>query len=271
MNERTNDEWTPKTKLGKEVKEGKTTSVDKILDDGRAILEPEIVDFLLPGIQSDAIFIGQSKGKLGGGKRKAVKQTQKVTEDGSTVKFTSMAVIGNNNGIIGLGIGKSKDTLPSKNKSVRNAKTNMIKIRRGCGSWACGCAEPHSIPFKVMGKCGSVEVELIPAPKGTGLKVNAECAKLLKLAGIKDIWSKTKGHTESKLNNLFALFEALKQLSEVKVLPNQYANLGIIDGSSNIGVATIEDIEKEDADITIEDNDDTNNNVDNEDDGVIQA
>jgi len=243
------DEWNPRTKLGKQIKDGIITNVDHILDNGIAILEPEIVDFLLPGLNVDYLNLGQAKGKFGGGKRRPVRQTQKKTEDGNTLKFSSFAAVGNGNGVVGVGLGKSKDTLPSKNKSLRAAKLNLIKIRRGCGSWACGCATAHSIPFTVKGKCGSVEVELRPAPKGTGLKINKECAKVLKLAGIKDIWSRTRGHTEVKINHIFALFNALKKLTDVKILPNHIEQLGIVDGTNTQGVATIEDLETDEIQI----------------------
>jgi len=248
------EEWNPRTKLGRQVKNAEVTNIDYILDNGYAILEPQIVDFLLPGLQIDYLNLGQAKGKFGGGKRRPVRQTQKKTEDGNTLKFTSFAVVGNNNGVVGIGLGSSKDTLPSKNKALRQAKLHMIKIRRGCGSWACGCATSHSIPFTVSGKCGSVEITLIPAPKGTGLKINKECAKVLKIAGIKDIWSKTRGHTEVKINHIYALFEALKKLADVKILPNHIEQLGIVEGTSTDGVATLEDIEEEEIKIE-EDND----------------
>ena len=247
------EDWNPKTSLGKKVKSGEISNIDRILNEGYPILEPEIVDFLFPGIAVDYLNLGQRKGKFGGGQRSPIRQTQKITEDGSTVKFTSLATVGNSNGIVGVGLGASSDSLPSKNKALRNAKLNLIKIRRGCGSWDCGCATPHSIPFKVTGKCGSVEVELLPAPKGTGLKINKEIAKILRLAGIKDIWSRTVGHTEVKLNHVFAVFDALKKLSILKLLPSHYESLGIAEGSSqDSGIETIQDIVDEDDDIVVD-------------------
>ena len=93
---------------------------------------------------------------------------------------------------------------------------DIIRIKRGCGSWECACGEPHSIPFKVEGKCASVEVKFIPAPKGLRLACSNELKKILKLAGIKDVWSKSKGQTKTRMNHIFACFEALKQLSKTK-------------------------------------------------------
>ena len=57
----------------------------------------------------------------------------------------------------------------------------------------------------------------MPAPKGTGLKVEEECKKILELAGIKDIYSKTFGHTKTKMNLVYACFDALKKLTELKI------------------------------------------------------
>ena len=70
----------------------------------------------------------------------------------------------------------------------------------------------------------------MPAPKGTGLKVEGECAKILKLAGVKDVWSKTQGQTGTKTNLVVACFESLKNLVKVKVGSNHYESLGVVDG-----------------------------------------
>lgn len=223
-------EWKPKTDLGRKVKNGEIKSVESILDNGRRIMEPEIVDILLPNIESDLLLIGQSKGKFGGGQRRVFKQTQKKTQEGNKPKFATISVVGNKDGIVGIGYGKAKETVPAREKSFRNAKLNLIKIMRGCGDWRCGCKNPHSIPFKVRGKCGSVIVTLMPAPKGKGLCVEKECQKILAMAGIKDVWSKARGQTGSKLNLILACFEALKQLMSVKLMPEHYEALGIIEG-----------------------------------------
>ncbi len=220
--------WHPKTGMGKLAKEGKI-DIDYILDNGLKPLESEIIDALVPNVTVDLLFVGQSKGKFGGGQRRVFKQTQKKTQEGNKPKFATIAAIGNKDGYVGIGYGKSKETVPAREKSMRNAKLNLIKIKRGCGSWYCGCKQPHSIPFTVKGKCGSVIVELIPAPKGTGLCVETECKKVLGLAGIKDVWSKTSGQTRSKINLLYACFSALKQLSSMK-LPNEMRHLGIVEG-----------------------------------------
>jgi small subunit ribosomal protein S5 len=75
----------------------------------------------------------------------------------------------------------------------------------------------------VTGKCSSTIITLFPAPKGLGLCINDECKKILKMAGINDVWSKTSGQTRSRLNLVKACLNALKQLSKVH-LNEKYAN-----------------------------------------------
>lgn len=222
--------WNPKTKLGKMVKLGQITDIDEILDRGIKIREPEIVDILLPNLESDLLFFGQSKGKFGGGKRSIWKQTQKKTKEGNKPKFSALAVVGNHDGYIGIGKGKSKETVPAREKATRQAKLNIIKIKRGSGSWEGRSQDPHSIPFRVAGRCGSAKITLLPAPKGTDLKVAKECQKVLRLAGIKDIRSKTKGQTRTTINLIQALYYALKKLSTTKVTADLEKRLNVKEG-----------------------------------------
>lgn len=223
--------WNPTTALGKKVKDDSITDMADIFNQGLKIMEAEIVNKLLPNLEEDLLLIGQAKGKFGGGQRRIFRQTQKKTCEGNKIKFTTCALVGNHNGYVGVGTGKSKETVPARDKSKRNARINLIRVRRGCGSWQCNCKEPHSVPFAVTGKCGSSEITIMPAPKGKGLCVEKECAKILGMAGISDIWSKTKGQTKVKLNLIMALIDALKKLSETKVRPADYQRLGVVEGA----------------------------------------
>ena len=208
--------WDPKTKLGEEVKSGKIKNIDEILDNKRKILESEIVDSLL-NIKSDLLFVGQSKGKFGGGKRRIWRQTQRKTKEGNIPTFSTMAVVGDENGHVGIGFGKAKETLPARDKAIRKAKLNLIKIKRTCSSFDCDCSELHTVPFKVTGKAGSVRVTLIPAPQGTGLVVGNELKKVLKFAGIKDVYSKTFGRIRTTFNFVKACMDALEKTNlEIK-------------------------------------------------------
>lgn len=205
--------WKPKTKLGREVKAKKIKNINEILDSNKKILEEQIVDALL-NLKSDLLFIGQSKGKFGGGKRRAWKQTQRKTKQKNVPTFSTLAVVGDENGHVGIGMGRAKETLPARDKAIRKAKLEIIKIGRGCSSFDCACDEQHSIPFKVEGKCGSVEIILIPAPQGTGLVVANELKKVLKLAGIKDVYSKSFGSRRTTTNLVGACIDALRKTNQ---------------------------------------------------------
>ena len=203
----------PKTKLGEDVKNKKIKNIDEILDKNLKILEPEIVDSLI-NVQSDLISIGQSKGKFGGGKRRAWRQTQRKTKEGNVPSFSAMAVVGDREGHVGVGDGKAKETLPARDKAIRKAKLNIFRVGRACAAFDCDCSEEHTIPFEVEGKSGSVRVKLIPAPQGTGLVVESELKKVLQLAGIKDVYSKTFGHKKTTFNMIKACVNALKITNE---------------------------------------------------------
>jgi small subunit ribosomal protein S5 len=224
------DRWQPKTELGKKVKSRQITTMEEVIASGKPILEPEIVDMLLPNLESDLLMIGQSKGKFGGGSRRVFRQTQKKTKEGNKPKFSTYAVVGNLDGYVGLGFGKAKETVPAREKAVRKAKLSLIKVLRGSGSWADARTQPNSIPFAATGKCGSVTVELRPAPKGTGLKAQKEVAKVLKLAGIQDIWSKVRGQSRNMINVVKALEDALHKLNSTKVQDKYFKSLSIIHG-----------------------------------------
>ncbi len=228
--------WKPKTSLGMKVKSGEFTDIDEATGATQTILEAQIVDTLLPNAKTELLMIGQSKGKFGGGQRRVFRQTQKKTREGNKPRFATFSIIGNENGYIGYGSGKSKETVPAREKAIRKSKLNIFKIARGCGSWECNCATPHSIPFEVKGKSGSVKITLIPAPKGTGLCIETECAKILEICGIKDVWSKTKGHTKTKFNLILACIAALKQLMQVKVKESHIKELGIVYGKVSVPV-----------------------------------
>jgi len=202
--------WEPKTKLGRDVKDGKIKNIDEILDKGMKILEPEIVDTLM-NIESDLVSIGQSKGKFGGGKRRAWRQTQRKTKEGNVPSFSTLAIVGDGKGHIGIGSGKAKETLPARDKAIRKAKINIMKITRACAGFDCDCSELHSVPFKVSGSSGSVRVTLIPAPQGTGLVVADHLKKILKLSGIKDVYSRTTGRKRTTFNLIKACMKALEE------------------------------------------------------------
>jgi small subunit ribosomal protein S5 len=206
------EKWKPKTSLGKEVFEGKITDIEEIFKSGRKITEPEIVDKLLPNLKNELILIGGRTGKGGGIQRIPVKITATMHKSGRRFTATAFVVVGNEDGIVGVGKGSAPETRDAITKAIQKAKLNLIKVKRGCGSFECSCGEPHSIPFKVEGKSGSVRAVLMPAPKGVGLVASDEAKKILRLAGIKDVWVKTFGNTSTRMNLIKAIFNALKNL-----------------------------------------------------------
>jgi len=186
--------WIPKTQLGELVQSGLIT-IGKIFENNLVVKEKQIIDVLLPQLKEDVVTI---------------KMVQQMTASGQRSKFKAVVLIGSD-GYIGVGSTKSREVGPAIRKAIDKAKLSVIPILRGCGSKECGCGHTHSIPFKVKGKCGSVKIELIPAPAGVGLVCADKVKQLLRLAGIEDIWSKTYGDTRTSENLVKATFNALKQ------------------------------------------------------------
>lgn len=207
--------WVPKTELGRLVKEKKIKTLDEVLNFGKKILEEQIID-LLVNLESDLLLIGQAKGKFGGGKRRAWRQTQKKTMEGNVVTFASMAIVGDKKGHVGIGYGKAKETLPARAKALRLAKLNLIHVTRGFESPEAPGSVPHTVPFAVEGKCGSVRIKLLPAARGTGLVIGDEGKKIMKLAGIQDVYAVTKGQTRTTFNLAKAIMDALSKTNRMK-------------------------------------------------------
>jgi len=209
-------QWVPRTDLGKKVLEGKFQNLDQILEQGHVILEPEIVDAFIPDIKHEIVYIGGSPGKGGGIRRTATKRTARMHKSGRRYKLTAMVIVGDGHGIAGLGVATSKEHRLALEKAAMQARLNVIRIRKGCGSWECACGGDHSIPFKTKAKAGSIIVELLPAPKGTGIVANESVKKMLRLAGIQDVWVKTEGQTATRTSLIVAVFQALKNLNRTK-------------------------------------------------------
>lgn len=208
--------WIPKTNLGNKVLKGEYKTIDDLLKSGELILEPEIVDYLIPDIKNEVIYIGGSPGKGGGTRRTATKRTVRMHKSGRRFKLTSVIAVGNENGVVGISKASAREHRNALEKALVQSKMNVVRVKKGCGSWECGCGGEHSIPFKTRARVGSVEVELYPAPKGVGIVASPAGKKILNLAGIKDIWVKTRGQTSTRSNLAFATFEALKNLNRAK-------------------------------------------------------
>ncbi len=214
-------DWIPRTKLGQEVAMGQIT-LDEIFKSGKKIKEAGIVDKLLPGLQNEIIFIGGSPGKGGGIKRTPTRRTARMHRSGRRYRVSAIAAVGDGNGHVGIGKAQSVENKDAIDKAITTAKLNIIPVKRACGSWECACGESHSIPVKIDGKAGSVKVTLIPAPKGIGLCINDEAKKVIRLAGVKDIWSMSDGESRSRVNYTFAIYNAFKKMNRMK-FPEDYS------------------------------------------------
>jgi small subunit ribosomal protein S5 len=198
--------WEPKTLVGRLVKEGKITSIEELFANNYRITEPEIVDLLVPNLQQEVIDI---------------KLVQRQTDAGEKSRYKAIVAVGNGDGLIGLGTAKSTQVVMAIERAVNRAKMNLIYVQRGCGSWECACGEPHSLRVTVKGKCGSVEVHLLPAPRGLGLVAGDIAKIMLRLAGVSDCWLRSFGETRTPLSMAGAVYDALKRTNYI-VLPSMW-------------------------------------------------
>lgn len=193
-------EWKPRTKLGMLVATNKITSMDEVFENGYRIQEPEIIRMLLPDIRSEVAHVGI---------------VQKQTDAGELTRFSAIVACGNENGWFGIGKGKASQMRIAIDKATNAAMLNVIPIKLGCGSWECRCNQLHSVPFRVTGKGGSVKVEILPGPRGLGIVAGENIKNLLKLAGIKDVWTRTYGSTNTMSSTTKAIYNALRSTYSV--------------------------------------------------------
>src|ERR1700730_15184253 len=180
--EREQAPWVPKTRLGELVSSGKITTLEEIFESGQRVKEAEIVKKLLPDSKSNVVSVGI---------------VQKQTDAGEVTKFAAVVAVGNEAGWFGVGRGKAVQMRSAIDKATNEAYLNIIPVKLGCGSWECRDGRPHSVPFRITGKGGSVRVEIIPAPRGLGLVAGETVRNLLALAGVKDAWTRTYGSTNT--------------------------------------------------------------------------
>ncbi|TLZ50619.1 MAG: 30S ribosomal protein S5 [Methanobacteriota archaeon] len=219
--ERNLGEWVPRTTLGKMVLKGDVTTMGEALATNLVLREPEIVDILLPELEDEVLDVNM---------------VQRMTDSGRRVNFAITVVVGNSDGFVGLGRARGKEVGPAIRRAIDDAKIHMIEVKRGCGSWECGCFRAHSLPLKVIGRSGSVRVTLKPAPQGVGLAVGDVAKSVLRLAGIRDAWAFTQGHTKTTVNYALATFDAVQRTSRAKVSGEQTDRLKIRTGAEKVYV-----------------------------------
>jgi small subunit ribosomal protein S5 len=195
------DQWEPRTELGKRVKARQVTSIEQIFNEGRHITEAGIIDALLPNIKNEIVEIAS---------------VQRMTKNNRKAKYRATAIVGDGNGHVGVGAAKDVEVKAAVDSAIEVAKFNIIPIMLGCGSSQCSCGTKHSLPLIMRGKCGSVEVILKPAPRGLGVVANKPVRKMLEMAGVRDLWSFSRGRTRVKYNSLMATYRALQNINSIK-------------------------------------------------------
>merc|ERR1712160_177142 len=137
----------PVTKLGRLVKEQKINSMEDIYLHSLPVKEYQIIDqFFAPGTLKDEVM--------------KIHPVQKMTSAGQTNRFVCYVLVGDTNGHIGLGNKCAKEVATAIRGGIISAKMALIPVRRGY--WGGRIGNPHTVPFKVHGKCGSVHVRWSP-------------------------------------------------------------------------------------------------------------
>jgi small subunit ribosomal protein S2e len=185
--------WTPLTKLGKLVRAGKVSKLEEIYLHSLPIKEPEIVDKFLEGSLKEEMM--------------KIKPVQKQTQAGQRTRFQAYIAVGDGNGHIGIGVKVAKEAQLAIKGAISLAKLSLVPVRRGY--WGNKIGLPHTVAMKVTGKCGSVSVRLVPAPRGTGVVAPPACKKILHLAGVNDCYTSAKGKTKTTGNFVTAAYFAL--------------------------------------------------------------
>lgn len=188
-------EWVPVTKLGRLVKARKIQRLEEIFLYALAIKESEIVDHFLGTKLKDEVL--------------KITPVQKQTRAGQRTRFKAFVVVGDGEGHVGLGVKCAKEVATAIRGAIIAAKLAVVPVRRGY--WGTKIGQPHTVPTKVTGKCGSVMVRLVPAPRGSGIVAARVPKKMLNFAGVEDVFTVSNGHTRTLGNFAKATFAALSQ------------------------------------------------------------
>eukprot|EP00210_Caulerpa_lentillifera_P004337 g4136.t1 len=188
--------WIPCTKLGRLVQLLKIKDLEQIYLFSLPVKEYQIIEhFLGESVLKDEVL--------------KIMPVQKQTRAGQRTRFKAFVVVGDRNGHVGLGVKCAKEVATAIRGAIRAAKISVVPVRRGY--WGNNIGDPHTVPVKVTGHCGSVSVRLIPAPKGAGVVAARVPKKVLEFAGIEDCYTSSNGHTRTLGNFVKATFDALQK------------------------------------------------------------
>jgi len=187
--------WVPVTKLGRLVREKLIKKLEEIYLFSLPIKEHQIVDWFLGTKLKDEVM--------------KIMPVQKQTRAGQRTRFKAFVIVGDADGHVGLGVKCSKEVATAIRGAIILAKLSVVPVRRGY--WGNKIGSPHTVPSKITGKCGSVSLRLVPAPRGTGIVAARTPKKVLQFAGIEDVFTSTTGHTKTMGNFVKATFEALRK------------------------------------------------------------
>ncbi|MAQ31317.1 MAG: 30S ribosomal protein S5 [Flavobacteriales bacterium] len=134
----------------------------------------------------------------------SIQRVTKVTKGGRTFSFSAIVVVGDQNGVVGYGLGKGKEVTLAITKATDNAKKQLVKIPLVNGT----------IPHEQYGKYGGASVFIRPASSGTGVIAGGAMRSVIESVGVKDILSKSKGSTNPH-NLVKATVQALMSLRDV--------------------------------------------------------
>merc|ERR1719215_1752731 len=194
------EEWIPKTKLGRLVKGDFIKSLEEIYTHSIPIKEAQIVDKIISNSESPKTLSDEVM---------KIVSVQKQTKAGQRTRFKAIIAIGDQDGHIGLGIKVAKEVQIAIKGAILAAKLQLVPVRRGF--WGNKIGAVHTVPGKITGKCASVRVKLVPAPRGTGIVGAPVSKKLLQFAGIDDCYTSTSGHTRTAENFIKATYQALQR------------------------------------------------------------
>merc|ERR1712178_169156 len=134
---------------------------------------------------------------------------QKQTKAGQRTRFKAIVALGDQDGHVGLGITGAKEVQVAIKGALITGKLSLVPVRRGY--WGNKIGDVHTVPMKVKGKCGSIRVRLVPAPRGTGIVGAPVSKRLLQFAGVQDCYTCSTGQTRTVQNFASATFVAISK------------------------------------------------------------